>query len=59
MPRRHVLAEQLGHRDGGKLIVDTYGHPDAAVARRRIRDAYAERSNVRQLPVRRSSGGWA
>jgi integrase len=49
----HVIAEQLGHRDGGKLIVDTYGHPDAAVARRRIRDAYAQRGNVRYLPVNR------
>ena len=47
----HVIAEQLGHRDGGKLIVNTYGHPDAAVARRRIRDAYAERGNLRHLPV--------
>jgi integrase len=50
----HVIAEQLGHRDGGKLIVDTYGHPDAAVARRRIRDAFAHRGNVRSIPVRRS-----
>jgi integrase len=50
----HVIAEQLGHRDGGKLIVDTYGHPDAAVARRRIRDAYADRGNLRHLPVNRS-----
>lgn len=45
----HVLAEQLGHRDGGELIVDTYGHPDAAVARKRIKNAYARRGNVRQL----------
>jgi integrase len=52
----HVLAEQLGHRDGGKLIVDTYGHPDAAIARKRIRDAYAQRGNVVQLPKRRASG---
>jgi hypothetical protein len=41
----HVIAEQLGHRDGGKLIVDTYGHPDAAVARQRIREAYARRAH--------------
>jgi integrase len=51
----HVIAEQLGHRDGGKLIVDTYGHPDAAVARRRIRDAYAHRGNLRHLPIARDS----
>jgi integrase len=44
----HVIAEQLGHRDGGKLIVDTYGHPDAAVARQRIREAYAKRAQRRR-----------
>lgn len=53
----HVIAEQLGHRDGGKLIVDTYGHPDAKVARHRIRDAYRQAANVRQLPTRRTAGG--
>jgi hypothetical protein len=52
----HVLAAQLGHRDGGKLIVDTYGHPDAAIARKRIRDAYARRGNVVPLRKRRASG---
>ena len=49
----HVLAEQLGHKDGGKLIVSTYGHPDAKVARKRIRDAYAARGNVVQMPSKR------
>jgi hypothetical protein len=53
----HVIAEQLGHRDGGKLIVDTYGHPDSAIARRRIRNASAHRDNVRHLPINRSSQG--
>jgi integrase len=53
----HVIAEQLGHRDGGKLIVSTYGHPDQAVARQRIRDAYAARGNVRQLPTRKREAG--
>lgn len=53
----HVIAEQLGHKDGGELIVRTYGHPDAAIARRRIRDAYKARDNVRQLPTRRATGG--
>lgn len=53
----HVLAEQLGHRDGGKLIVDTYGHPSAAVSRERIRDAYTAASNVRQLPTARTAHG--
>lgn len=52
----HVLAAQLGHRDGGKLIVDTYGHPDAVIVRKRIRDAYAQRGKVVPLPKRRASG---
>ena len=30
----------LGHRDGGKLVRTTYGHPDAAIARERVRDAF-------------------
>jgi integrase len=36
------IALQLGHRDGGGLVRTTYGHPDAAVARRRIREAFAK-----------------
>lgn len=47
----HVIAEQLGHRDGGKLVVDLYGHPDARVARRRIREAFEEHGQVRPLRV--------
>jgi hypothetical protein len=52
----HVLAAQLGHREGGKLIVRTYGHPDAAIACIRIRDAYARRGDVVPLPKRHASG---
>ena len=36
----HVIAHQFGHRDGGKLVRATYGHPDAAIARERIREAF-------------------
>jgi hypothetical protein len=36
----HVIAEQLGHRNGGRLVVELYGHPDKARARRRIREAF-------------------
>lgn len=35
-----VIAEQLGHKDGGKLVVHLYGHPDKAVPRQRIRKAF-------------------
>lgn len=39
----HVVAEQLGHKDGGKLVLDLYGHPDQVKARRRIREAFDEK----------------
>lgn len=51
----HVVADQLGHKDGGRLIISVYGHPNSAVARQRLRDAYSERPNVRALPTRREA----
>ena len=38
----HVIALQFGHRDGGKLVRTTYGHPDAAIARDRVREAFRQ-----------------
>jgi integrase len=38
----HVIALHLGHQDGGELVRTTYGHPDAAIARDRMRAAFAE-----------------
>ena len=38
----HVIALQFGHRDGGKLVRTTYGHPDAAIARERVREAFRQ-----------------
>jgi integrase len=37
----HVIAEQLGHKDGGKLVQQLYGHPDAVIAREQIKQAWA------------------
>ena len=34
-PPAHVLALHLGHTDGGRLVAELYGHPDAALARER------------------------
>jgi integrase len=34
------VAIQLGHRDGGKLVMEVYGHPSADKARDRIRKAW-------------------
>jgi hypothetical protein len=36
------IALQLGHHDGGKLVLDRYGQPDARVARKKIREAFAK-----------------
>ena len=38
----HVIALQFGHRDGGQLVRTTYGHPDAAIARERVREAFRQ-----------------
>jgi hypothetical protein len=42
----HVVAEQLGHKDDGKLVVQLYGHPDAAVARQQIRNAHDQHTRA-------------
>jgi predicted RNA binding protein YcfA (HicA-like mRNA interferase family) len=35
-------AAQFGHRDGGNLVRTLYGHPDAVIARERVREAYRQ-----------------
>ena len=45
----HVIALHLGHIDGGRLVRELYGHPDAALARARIREAF--RSVAPVLPI--------
>lgn len=37
-----VIAEQLRHSDGGRLVLELYGHPDRNKAIDRIRRAYAD-----------------
>jgi integrase len=34
------VAVQLGHTDGGALVMSTYGHPSDEAARERLLDAY-------------------
>jgi integrase len=46
----HVIASHLGHDDGGQLVRANYGHPDAAIARKRTRDAFREVASVTALP---------
>jgi integrase len=50
----HVIALQFGHRDGGELVRSTYGHPDAKIARQRIREAY-EAAPSMPTPIRKAS----
>ena len=45
----HVIAEQFGHKDGGKLVIELYGHPDQNKARRRIREAFDSHTSVTKL----------
>lgn len=40
LPAQDVAA-QLGHTDGGRLVMELYGHPSAVLARDRIRRAQA------------------
>jgi integrase len=36
------IALQFGHQDGGELVRKLYGHPDAARARARVREAFRQ-----------------
>jgi hypothetical protein len=38
----HVIALQFGHQDGGELVRKLYGHPDARIARERVREAFRQ-----------------
>jgi integrase len=46
----HVIALQLGHEDGGRLVRELYGHPDAALARKRTHEAFRAVAPVTALP---------
>ena len=38
----HVIALHFGHQDGGELVRENYGHPDARIARDPVRDAFRQ-----------------
>ena len=53
-PAPHCLGGSrlhLGHQDGGRLVRELYGHPDAAIARERTREAFRSVAAVAALPV--------
>jgi hypothetical protein len=39
---RRDIAPHFGHRDGGELVRKLYGHPDARLARERVREAFRQ-----------------
>jgi integrase len=43
------VAVQLGHTDGGALVMSTYGHPSEVAARERLKRAFG--GNIRPLPI--------
>jgi hypothetical protein len=36
------IALQFGQQDGGELVRKLYGHPDAALARKRVRESFEQ-----------------
>lgn len=48
---QEIVAHQLGHKDGGRLVATLYGHLEGKNARRRIREAYDRTANVTPLRV--------
>ena len=47
------VAIQLGHTDGGALVMSTYGHPSEDAARERLKRAYGQTVT----PLRAAEGG--
>jgi hypothetical protein len=37
-----ISRSAFGHRDGGELVRKLYGHPDAKLARERVRQAFRQ-----------------
>lgn len=50
-----IVAAQLGHKDGGKLVEELYGHPEISRRLAKVREAFAATGQVR--PLRAVEGG--
>ena len=48
------IALNFGHQDGGALVQKLYGHPDEALARERMREAFRQASTA-PTPLRKAS----
>jgi hypothetical protein len=55
----HVVGQQLRHDDGRTLVPELYGHPDAAIARERIRAAFRAVPTITALSTTRHETGAA
>ncbi len=56
----HVdVAVQLGHTDGGALVMSTYGHPSEDAARDRLRKAYEGPGRLRLVKADEEDDGLA
>lgn len=51
------VAVQLGHTDGGRLVMTLYGHPDETRARDRLRMAFAADHGSTLFPATRAGAG--
>jgi hypothetical protein len=49
------LASAPTRRGHSRLVRELYGHPDQAIARQRIRDAFAATGQVKALPPVRAT----
>lgn len=52
-----AVSVQLGHEDGGALVMARYGHPSKDAARDRLLHAFAFEQGQPLSPVRRASAG--
>lgn len=50
------VAVQLGHTDGGALVMSTYGHPSEDAARERLKQAYSQSVTPLRVAAGRSQG---
>jgi len=54
-----AVAQQLGHTDGGRLIEDLYGHPDADLRRQAVSEAWLDAPRSHHSQARNVAGGAA
>ena len=47
---KEVVAAQLGHKDGGKLVEELYGHPDTSLRLKAVREAYNAARGPQESP---------